>query len=321
MSAAHLPLLIASALLLGACAAAPATPAPPLARVALKGAADFSDLAIRSGVSTTRAECEAVSEAVWVESAAFGSECLRYWKAGFGAAPTPRAVVYFHGDIWLGTETSPSYLKLSERSLRAATQEWSAKLGAPYIHFARPGTHGSSGDHMQRRRRGESELITLALDRLKTRYGISEWVVVGQSGGGHVTASLLVHRNDIVCAVPTSSVSSPRMRWTLRGRSTDTTGYDDSYEPTEFIAGKDRHPKLRIFVVGSVEDRNTPWAIQTLLTSRARAAGLPVMELTGEGSGPQKHGMSNSGRLVAGWCARDLSDDEIREKASAGLKG
>ena len=156
MNAAPLPALIAVALLLGACATAPATKAPPLARVALKGAADFSDLAIRSGVST-----------------------------------------------------------------------WAAKLGAPYIHFARPGTHGSSGDHMQRRRRGESELITLALDQLKTRYAISEWVLVGQSGGGHVTASLLVHRNDIVCAVPASSVSSPRMRWILRGWATDATGYHD----------------------------------------------------------------------------------------------
>jgi hypothetical protein len=329
-----LPLLAA---ILGACTTAPTALAPvaatavsgtlkpatnsSLQRVAFSRIAEFSDLALRSGVSATRADCDTVREAVWVDSKAFGSECLRYWKAGFGDGPARRAIVFFHGDVWLGTQTSPTYLQLNEEKQQAIADEWAKKLGVPYIHFARPGTHGSSGDHMQRRRRAESELITLALDELKKRYGIFEWVVTGQSGGGHVTASLLVHRSDIVCAVPASSVSSPRMRWILLGRSTDATGYHDSYEPTEFLVKKGQHPKLRIFVVGSLEDKNTPWSTQTLLTGRANAVGLQAIELTGQGSGSQQHGMADSGRSVAGWCAQGLTDDQIREKAKAGLAG
>jgi pimeloyl-ACP methyl ester carboxylesterase len=323
MPTAHsrLLLFLATSLLASSCAVAPHVASSTGQRVAWKATPEFSELAVKSGVAATRTDCEAVREAVWVETKAQGGECLRYWKGGFGTGPAKRAIVYFHGDVWLGTEASPTYLKFTEQTLQADAREWAAKLGAPYIYLARPGTHGSSGDHMQRRRQPESEAISLALDQLKKRYEISEWVAVGFSGGGHVTASLFASRDDVVCAVATSSVSSPRARWILLGRDIDATGYADSYEPLEFIRKANHHPKLRIFVVGSLEDSNTPWASQVLLSGRAKALGLPVMELTGEGTGSAKHGMSNSGRMVAGWCAQDLSDDQIREKAKAGLKG
>jgi dienelactone hydrolase len=55
----------------------------------------------------------------------------------------------------------------------------------------------------------ESRQINAALDVLKQQWSIKEFVIAGQSGGGHVTASLLTMRNDIVCAVPTSAPSSP----------------------------------------------------------------------------------------------------------------
>jgi hypothetical protein len=31
--------------------------------------------------------------------------------------------------------------------------------------------------------------------------------------------------------------------------------------------------------------------------------------------------MSDAGRKVTGWCAQDLTDDQIRERAREGLKG
>ncbi len=313
-------LAIALAMLAGACASMPDGARQP-GRVAFTATPDFSEIAVKRGVKATRAECEQAPGTVWVESPAWGSECLRYWKAGFPAGPAGRTVVFFHGDVWLDQGVSPAYLKLTPDKVQQDADEWSSRLGMPYLFVGRPGTFGSSGDHGQRRRQGESELVSLALDRIKARHGITEWVVAGQSGGGHVTAALLAKRDDIVCAVPTSSVSSPRARWLLRGWKKDSTGYDDSYEPLEVLVKEGRHPKLRVFVVGSPSDANTPWSSQQLLTGRAKAVGIPVMELTGEGTDPARHGMSRSARLVAGWCAKDLTDDEIRRKARAGLKG
>ena len=48
----------------------------------------------------------------------------------------------------------------------------------------------------------------------------------------------------------------------------------------------------------------------------------PVVEvLEGEGTGPEHHGLSNSSRLVAGWCHGDAPTDAMVRKAREGLKG
>ncbi|MDP1532023.1 MAG: hypothetical protein Q8N44_10910 [Rubrivivax sp.] len=318
-SARALPALAAAALLATACSTAPVGPATR--RIAFKSEVVFSEAAVKQGVVASRADCAAAAQALWVQSAEHGSECLRYWKAGFGAGATGRAIVFFHGDVWTGSAADAGYLRTTEAALQKSVDEWAAKLGRPYIFFARPGAFGSSGDHMQRRRRGESALISLALDQLKTQLGVDEWVLAGQSGGGHVTAALLAQRSDVVCAVAGSSVSSPRMRWVMRGWNRDSTGHADSYEPTEALVKAGKHAQLRVFVVGSVDDQNTPWAQQQLLTARARAVGIPALELTGEGLGPARHGMSGSTRQVAGWCAQGLSDEQILDQAKAGLRG
>jgi poly(3-hydroxybutyrate) depolymerase len=59
--------------------------------------------------------------------------------------------------------------------------------------MSRPGTYGSSGDHSQRRRPAEAKIISAAIDALKKKYQIQELVITGQSGGGHVTASLITN--------------------------------------------------------------------------------------------------------------------------------
>jgi pimeloyl-ACP methyl ester carboxylesterase len=285
-------------------------------------AGDFSEAAILNGVRATQSQCTQTANAVWAAPSTTDAECLRYWAAGFDAAPVKRAVVFFHGDIFVGIgKTSSGYLGTSQAAQQAAAQNWAKKLGVPYIAIGRPGTHGSSGDHMQRRRRPESEIISAALDQLKTRLGVEEWVVAGQSGGGHVTASLLTLRNDIVCAVPTSSPSSPRTRWELIGRTRDTTNYADSYEPWEHLAKDRMHPAVRVLVLGDPKDKNVFWASQTVLADALKKINVPVAVLSGEGLGPDSHGLSNSARLVAGWCAKDTPTTEIESLAAKGLKG
>lgn len=293
-----------------------------LGRVEFSDAGDFSEAAIVRGVQATPAQCAAATNSVWADAKEAGAECLKYWKSGFTGTPVKKALVFFHGDIFVGTgKTGKSYLESSNEILQRNADAWSKQLGLPYIFVGRPGTHGSSGDHMQRRRIAESKIISAALDALKARYGVQEWVVTGQSGGGHVTSSLLTMRTDIVCAVPTSAPSSPRIRWELMGRTRDTTNYDDSYEPHRFMAKDKTHPELRVFVLGNPQDRNVFWASQTVMADALRQAGVAVQVLQGEGSGPDAHGLSNSARMVGGWCARDMGTTDMLERASKGLKG
>lgn len=95
----------------------------------------------------------------------------------------------------------------------------------------------------------------------------------------------------------------------------------DSYKPVEALTNNNKHPSLRLFVVGSFDDQNTPWTSQLLLSGRARSLAIPTLELPGQGAGPSKHGMSASGRRVAGWCANGLTNEQIQEEAKGGLKG
>lgn len=298
-----------------------------LERIEFSAEGTFTEDAVVRGVRASAAQCASVPNAVWAapREASAGAECIKFWAAGFdgpSAAPPKRAIAYFAGDVFLGPGQTPTaYLAQSDERLQAEAQEWSRRLGVPYVFIGRPGTYGSSGDHMQRRRIGESLLMSAALDQLKQRLGVSQWVVAGQSGGGHVTSALVAQRGDIVCAVPASAVSSPRIRWELKGLRRDTTGHGDAYEPTRFIDKARSHPSLRVFVLGNPLDTNVPWPSQTAMADALRRADIPVAVLEGQGSGPAGHGLGNSARRVAGWCARDMPTDEIVARAARGLKG
>ena len=260
-------------------------------------AGDFSEAAILSGVVATSAQCQTAANIVWVETKNAGSECLKYLKGGFDALPVKRAVVFFHGDVFVGAgKTSKNYLGLNNATLQKNASAWAKRLGLPYVFFCRPGNYGWYSNHMQRRRIGESELISAALDGFKKRYGVKEWVLASQSGGGHVTSSLITQRADIVCAVSASAPSSPCVRSEMMGRNRDTTGYADSYDPSKFVVKDNTHPELRVFVLGDPSDRNVFWASQTVMAEALKIMQIPVHLQQGTGEGPDAHGLSNSAR-------------------------
>ncbi|MBP6277577.1 MAG: hypothetical protein KA393_09245 [Limnohabitans sp.] len=282
---------------------------------------DFSETAITRGIKANEATCKEINNGLWATSKDHGSECIRYWMAGLDPTRNEKVMVFFHGDIWVGAgKTNKNYLALSQDKLAEQAAQIHRQLGVPYVFIGRPGTHGSSGDHMQRRREMESRQINAALDVLKQLWAIKEFVIAGQSGGGHVTASLLTMRSDIVCAVPTSAPSSPSIRWKLYGRTRDTTGYADSYEPTDKFNKTMMHPDLRVFMVGDPEDANVLWPSQIVLADKLAAQAIPVEVIKASGTGPDRHGLSNSGRKVASWCLQDIPTEKILQKAR-GLKG
>ena len=295
-------------------------------RIEFTASGNFSETAVRRGVRATREQCQPLDDAVWVsappDDAGADGECLRYFTARIGTGGARRVIVYFAGDVWTADgQLEPGYSALDIPRIRAGVERWAERLDAPYVFFARPGTFGSSGDHMQRRRRAESKLVSAALDALKRKLGIAEFVLVGHSGGGHVVASLLTQRDDIVCAVPASSPSSPSLRWRLQGATHDTTGYVDSYEPVDHLRRGSMHPKLRVLVLGDPNDTNVPWASQQILADRLQDAGIAHAVLNGIGRGPSRHSLADSGRIVAGWCYHDVPTDEIVRRAAKGLGG
>jgi len=268
---------------------------------------DFSDSSVRRGISATREKCNLIPEkAVWSRVGLEIAECIKFWSSGL-THNTGRAIVFFHGDV---IPIRPSYSKMTGDRLNKISIGWSQKLRAPFIYMGRPGTLGSSGSHSRRRLLEEGQIISAALDGLKIKYGINEFVVAGQSGGGHLTASLLTLRNDIVCAVPTSAPSSPRIRFLKMGRTIDTTNLP-SYEPFENFTNP-VHKDLRVVVLGDPMDSNVFWESQTALVEPLKKRGIPHLILEGQGSDPSRHELSNSSRDIAGMCFHNKSFEEMK---------
>lgn len=286
------------------------------------GDGNFSAQALVQGVQATAGQCAGVPQAVWARAPSGEAECIRYWAAGLPAgAPAGRVLFYIPGDQLVFDQAESSYASHSPKSIQAAADGMHARTGVPFILLSRPGIFGSSGEHKQRRRELEPRLMSAALDEIKRRHGIQELVLVGLSGGGHTVASLLGWRADIVCAVPASAVSSPRLRWQGMGQTADLTGHADSYEPVEHLRRETFHPRLRVFVLGDPKDSNVTWATQTPLATRLKELGAAVELVTAEGGGPQRHFLGGSGQAVGSLCLRDRPTQEILEVAARGLKG
>lgn len=268
---------------------------------------DFSSSSVLRGVQATKEKCN-VENTVWT-----GTECIKFWSHGL-TRTTGRVIVFFDGDVLSDNRVSERYTKLTTEKLNHRAKTWSTKLDAPYIYIGRPGTHGSSGSHHRRRTAEESMIISKALDQLKERYGITELVLAGQSGGGHVTASLLTLRSDIVCAVPSSSPNSPKVRYTGMGRSIDITNLE-SYEPIEHFTNT-VHDKLRVIILGDPLDSTVSWNSQIVLAQALQTKNIPFIIVEGQASGSAKHKLSDSGRVLAGLCYHNKSLNDIQNHLS-----
>lgn len=268
---------------------------------------DFSESSLKRGISASEEKCNKIPEkAIWSQTNTNISECIKYWSYGL-TSNTGKAIVFLHGDE---LPVSQNYSKLTGEMLSRFAFEWSQRVKAPYIFIARPGVFGSSGNHSRRRLLEESQIISSALDGLKKKFGIQEFVIAGQSGGGHVTTSLLTLRDDIICAVPTSAPNSPRIRYLKMGRTMDTTNYS-SYEPIENF-NNPVHKDLRVIILGDPKDDNVFWESQIALAEVLKKRSIPHILLEGQGRGAQRHGLNNSARDVASMCFLNKSLEEIK---------
>ena len=285
---------------------------------------NFSGDGLVNGISASQSQCALISDAVWARVDTNNAECIRYWKAGFPTdlnAKDLKVLFYVPGDQLVAGKPELTYSTRNPKMMQDLVNLMQGRIGTPFILISTPGTFGSSGNHSQRRRSLESLLMSAAINEIKKRYQIKDIALVGLSGGGHVVASLLTLRSDIVCAVLASAVSAPKIRWNSLGLVVDVTGYADSYEPIEFLDIKNLHPQLRSYILGDRMDTNVPWNTQLPIAEKLKSIGANVEVLNGLGSGPQRHALGESGRVIGSQCLRGKSNLEIQTLEKLGFNG
>ena len=201
----------------------------------------------------------------------------------YGGAPegcTKEPVIFLRGDVLRMNndilEVFPAYKRLGPHEQLVWTHETAVAFGRPFLHLARPGICGSSGDHRDRRCEREVALVGRALDKLKEAFGWRRINLVGQSGGGHLVGALLARRRDIDCAVITSGNVAVRLRNELAGWQQDITGHSDFVDPIDHVALVARHPPRKIIVLTDNRDRVVRCEVQCAYVDALRVAGVEV---------------------------------------------
>lgn len=286
--------------------------------LAVPRAADrFEPYEALHGSFSSPAHCAGVPGGFWIEVGGKG-DCLRIHSQGLSAADTPTVLVYFSGDVLLKTKegvrfVGSGYERQSPDLIGRDMARWSERAGIPAIFVARPGMFGSSGDHNQRRELREVKLVDGALDAIKQRYRISTFILAGQSGGGHIAASLLNRRRDISAAVLSSALLSVREvtdHWNKR-RAVQSDGAV-LYDPIDHLAGIRRDPRPLILVLSDPQDRIVPYPSQLTYVRRLQAAGFEPQHILLSAADKNHHALARHGRRAAELIARGEQIGAIR---------
>jgi hypothetical protein len=209
-------------------------------------------------------------------------ECLRFYGR-MVETPTAPPLIFLEGDVLERTShldpdwTVPlRYLQGSPFLMQAEAEQFAIASGRTFVNLARPGTYGSSGNHLQRRREREVALVDAALDLLKAAFGWTSIDLAGLSGGGHLVGALIARRSDIRCAVIASGNVAVRKRNQERGMTVDATGYDDFVDPIELVSEVATHPPKNVIVLTDPQDLLVSAAVQSAYVEALRNVGVAV---------------------------------------------
>jgi hypothetical protein len=264
------------------------------------------------GITITRAQCAALTRAVWIS--ADGQEfCVRYYistAGGDGRIP----VVFLQGDRFgkldPATDSFPAVPEdqkkdIDTNDLLKTADGFSRMAKTTAIYLARIGIDGTSGSHVARKTWLELHLLNAALEAIKQRHGFAGFHLVGQSGGSKLVGGLIGLRRDIICAVSGSGPLSEPV-------SGDTAAPGRSYfDAADAISLAARNPSLRLFVITDPMDRVVGINQQVPYAEKVRQRGLPVSQLFVQATDDDHHGTAEYARIVVAGCALERSDAEI----------
>jgi pimeloyl-ACP methyl ester carboxylesterase len=287
----------------------------------------------------SKAECDAVPKAVWVsarwlEKGAFGdstettTECIRYFPSD-NAMGAKTAILFFSGDIVLergagDNQANPGYSANSYKAQIAIANRQAFSNGVPYIHVARPGMYGSTGNTATHRHSTkEAAIMNAAVDAIKAALGYDRVSVVGQSGGGGLVGALLTSgRTDLDCVVmssgavslKTSLKTSRNKSWVRSGQDTTGLPYRQLYDSLDHLDNVKTDARRRVFMLSDPDDEAVSYVSQKEFADRANEKGIPIRFVNAKGGGKQHHVTSAQGIRTAGRCLAGMRDDEIAQK-------
>ncbi len=284
-----------------------------------KGEQHFFEYDALNGAQSSQQQCAEIANSVWVEVDGKG-DCIRYYPGGLSGADSI-VIVYFPGDAILRNSKavrfiSETYLSKSPASITSDMNSWANQAGVPAIFIARPGLYGSSGDHNQRRYKREIDVMNGALDQLKKRYGIQRFILAGQSGGGHIVASILTQRSDIKAAVISSGLVSVKRVTEVWDRRRSVPGallhdIDAFYDPVDEIKFIQSNPAPAIWVLSDPEDLVVPFSTQLFYVRKLRAAGFKPYHIYVRAEDRKHHGLYKHAQLTSALIAKGNTPRQI----------
>jgi hypothetical protein len=272
------------------------------------------------GITTTRAQCDATPQTLWVS--AFGQDfCVRYYLSTAGGEGS-RPVVFLNGDrFWpVNAKTwqwAPSTAKkahdvfddtnrdVDTADLMKTAEAFSRMARTTAIYLARMGVDGSSGRHVLRKTLLELHVMNAALEALKQRYGFEGFHLAGQSGGSMLVAGLAGIRRDIACAVS----GSGRLAVSFDIKSKEPGR--NYFEPIEYISAMAKNPSLRFVMVTDKTDEIVTVNQQSGFVDKMRRAGLRIPQYFVAATDAYHHGVVSYTELVAAGCVLGKSDPDI----------
>ncbi|WP_337961990.1 alpha/beta fold hydrolase [Brucella gallinifaecis] len=274
------------------------------------------------GSYSSSLQCADIPHAVWsVTNEA--AECLRYYPAGLGDGANQTVLLYIPGDVILRTArgvrlVGKAYTQKTPNELLELMREWASDACSPAIYMGRPGIFGSSGDHEKRRQPYEIDLMDAALDLIKERHNIENFIIVGQSGGGQIAAALLNRRTDIIAAVMTAgllSVHDTVRRWRRVRPVPGGAVYpvEALYDPSLEIDHISRNPEPQIVVISDPRDSVISFNSHIRYLQKLRSQGFEPHHIFAHAEAPKHHNLGAHGRKVAALLAKGLDLITIRK--------
>ena len=262
------------------------------------------------GISISREQCEATSQAVWlnVDGRDF---CVRSYLSTAGGEG-PRPVVFLQGDqiselnrkTW--TWTDPSKAEDGDTDELTKIADGFSKLAkTTAIYLARIGVDGTSGNHISRKTVLELDLMNAALDSIKRRHGFEGFHVAGQSGGSRIAGGLIGLRRDISCLV----LGSGPLVGPEGGKSKDPG--QSYFDVINNVPQLTQNRSMRVLVVTDKMDKRVPAAQQTGFSDKLRRAGRQNSQFFVEATDENHHGVVAYTELVTAGCVLGRSDEEI----------
>lgn len=256
-------------------------------------------------------ECRAAKDRIWVQAA--GSvECIAY-VAAKSEPPSDTALVFLNGDVpdaELAKEASDDVRQANAKQASNSAQ----KFGMTVIIVGRPGLMGSTGFHQLGGFAGDADIITHAIDALKTKIGVRRVALAGQSGGSRLIAQILIlGRSDVMCAAMGSGAYGvPRLK---SGGTISTNIWGQAGRhymvPLQEIDRMTVEKTRRLFVIGDPADRIAPFAEQRDWFNSLVARNHQALLIETSGGGTDHHGAARAALMAAANCALAKSDSEI----------